>query len=196
MIVCINTQCHLITGTEHSLCNNTDMCNFGSCNMECILYFKSACSSFNDSHVSDLSTHCTIKRCLVGNDCTCHSIRQCFGYLVLCIVFCCIKLCHGNYFCFGNCFVVSDISRIHRRIHLLINCCIGAHIIRCFTCFTCRILLLLHSSIERRFIHGNIFFFQNFFCQIKRKSIGVVQLKCIFARQHAFTTIFQLLFQL
>ena len=67
----INLECNLAANTEGSALNNTDMSDSSTLELNGINYVK-ACS-ISGGYCSDircLSTHCSIERCLIYDDCS------------------------------------------------------------------------------------------------------------------------------
>ena len=70
------------------------------------------------------------------------------------------------------------------RINVIIHCGVSPHVISFCPCIPGFVPLLLHTILEPFFINREPFLFQDLLGQVQREPIGVIQLKCIFARQH------------
>ena len=138
-----------------------------------IFYTELALCSADITGISGLSTHSCIEWSLIHKNSTCLTICQCFYDLCL--------AGQNSYFRIMAETVISDKCSCNGRIDRIINRCICTHIVCYFSCVTCFGTLLFHRCLKTCLVNRKSFFFQNFFGQIYRKSICVVQTECIFS---------------
>ena len=190
ILTCIQTffrfhlKCHSISCTEHSLCHTTDVSEFSSEQLDRLFYCELCICSMDDSSITFLSTHCSIKRCLLYKDCSSLSICNRFRDLTFCCKHCDLRIT-------GQC-VISDKFGCDRRIDFIIYSRICTHIVCLFAGFSCLDSLFFHCCLETFLVNSITFFFQNLFCQIKWKSISIIQFKCIFSRKYLFSGLIHL----
>ena len=71
----IHFQHYFISGSDHSLCHNSDMTDFSAEQFHCIFYFKFTFCSTDISCIRLLTSACRIKRGLLNKDRTVLSFR-------------------------------------------------------------------------------------------------------------------------
>ena len=84
----------------------------------------------------------------------------------------------------------------HRRIDGLVHSHICSHIVGHSPCRTGRLTLYLHRFLESLFIYRDAFLLQNLLCQIKRKSVGIIELERMIAGQYGLALFFHFTFHL
>ena len=182
--LCIYFQCNRITGFDHTFCHTADMSDFTAEHFYRIFYTELTLCSADITGISGLSTHSCIEWSLIHKNSTCLTICQCFYDLCL--------AGQNSYFRIMTETVISDKCSCNGRIDRIINRCICPHIVCYFSCVTCFGTLLFHRCLKTCLINRKSFFFQNFFGQIYRKSICVVQTECIFSGKNFLSFFFHL----
>ena len=88
--------------------------------------------------------------------------------------------------------IISNKCCGNGRIDGIINSCICAHVVCYFSCVTCFGTLFFHGCLKAFLINGKAFFFQDFFGQIYRESVSVIQTECIFSGKNFLPFFFHL----
>ena len=169
----INFKCYCISVFKHSLNDLTDMGNLAAEKFNCIFYLKFAVTTDNCSNICLLTTHCCIEWCLVNNDCSCLTICKSCNHFIFC--------CKSYNLSISLKLVISVKLCCKSRIKLLVNSFFCSHVVCSLTSLTSLFLLLLHCFLKTFFINCTVFLFENFLCKIKRESVSIVKLKCIFS---------------
>ena len=156
--------------------------------------FNSPCdcklSVFRVDHtrVAFLSAHGGIKRCLFHKDRPLLPLRQPFRKLLL-----------GGQDCdrrLKSPVVISHKLCGHRRIDLIVDCGVRAHIIGGPPGLLGHLPLLFHSLLETALVDLISFFLQDLLGQIQRESIGIIQTERIGPGQYLTAGLLHLLFQI
>ena len=156
--------------------------------MDRVFYCKFSVSRGDYTLVAFLTAHCAIERSCIYNNCTLVAICQCFHHFILCGQ----RADSGNRFQF----VVTNKGRGDCRIKRLINSRICAHIVGCLPCFSRHLTLLLHRCIKAVLVNGEPFFLKDFFCQVDREAVGIVQAERILAIHYSLSFCRHLFFQI
>ena len=161
------------TFADCSLCHSADMTDFRTLKRNDIFYDKFAARSRNNSVIGNLSAHSCIHWCLGNEYRALFSGFQFLNNLILCRQYRNLRFVRQT--------VIADKFTFDGCVKRLIDCHIRSHVVGRFTRFTRCLPLLLHRLMETFFIYGKSSLFQNLNREVNRKSIGIIQLKCIFS---------------
>ena len=92
--------------------------------------------------------------------------------------------------------VVANKGRGDCRIKRLINSRVCAHIVGRLPGFSRHLTLLLHRCIKAVLVNGEPFFLKDFFCQVDREAIGIVQAERVLAIHYSLSFCRHLFFQI
>ena len=77
--------------------------------------------------------------------------------------------------------MISDKFRSNCRINLLIYGLLGTHVVCLFASLTCLVLLLLHKCFKAGLIYGAALLLKDLCRDVKRETVGIIQLERICA---------------
>ena len=170
-VVGADRQGHGFPYLEHAFCHDSHMAYLAALKMYGILYLKGAVFIGNNTCISLLAAHGSVKRGLLHDDGTLLSVCKGLYQLVF----------RGQYSHPGisRQSVITNKFSGNRRIDGLVYSHVGTHVIGSLAGLSGLFLLFLHGSGKAVFIHGAASLFQNFLGEIQRESIGVIQLESI-----------------
>ena len=130
-------QCHLVADFHHAFCQISDVTDLAAEQMDRIFYHKASCFAYNLTLVAILTAHRCVKRSLVYDNSTAHTLGQCLGQLGL-------GRQYSNLRVTGQT-VVADKFRSHRCRDLIIYSRIRAHVVCYRSCTAGSLTLLFHA---------------------------------------------------
>ena len=151
---CIYAECYLAADTEGSALNNTDMSDSSALELNGINYVK-ACSVSSGycSDISCLTTHCSIERCLIHDNCSFRSLnklvnKHCIG-------------CKNRYNRIMNKSVIAYEPGCYCSIDKVIYSSVCAHVVGLCSRISRCLLLNLHSLLKAFLVNGKALLFKN-----------------------------------
>ena len=180
-----HTQFHVDACASHfaylyqTFCHFTHVCDFAANNFYAVSYFHNACFCFDHTLVTYLTAAFCVERCSIQEYRYCIASLCCFcnGFVCnQCNDFC---VCHIIY-------IITSESCFQFYGQFVVNgfCC--AHVVGFCSCGTCTFFLCFHFCCESVFVDFHAFFCQDFFCQVNRETICVVQTEGFFTGHDFF----------
>ena len=164
------------------------MTDFSSAELDGIFYHKFTVCSLDHTGIAFLASHGSIKRSLFYKNSSLLSLYQRRGKLAFSR--------QNSNLRFKSQMLIAYKFCCHRRIDLIINRSVRTHVVGYFAGSTSLDSLLFHCRLEAILVDSVSLFFQNLFCQIKRESVSIIKLECIFAGKLSGSCCLHLLFHI
>ena len=164
-------QSHVFSHLEHAFCHNAHMAYLAALKVYGVFYLKGAVFIGDNTCISLLAAHGSVKRGLLHDDGTLLSV--CKGLYQL------VFRGQDRHPGISRQPVITNKFSGNRRIDGLVYSHVRTHVIGSLAGLSGLFLLFLHGGGKAVFIHGAASLFQNFLSEIQRESISIIQLECI-----------------
>ena len=187
----VDGSCYYFIHQNCAFCHFTHVCCFAADNFHTVCDFNQTVCCFDHTMVTHLTAAFCVERCFIQEHC--HAVAS------LCA--CChFVICYqSDHFRIGNfCHIIACKYSCQICRQFVIYSFSSAHVVGFASCCSCTVFLCFHFSRKCIFVNAHACFFQNFFCQIDRETVGVIQTEGFFAAHHCLTGsfhFFHILFQ-